>query len=59
MILLHKMISSSKCNQMGIICWSRDGHTSCTPDVRVAHLIGEDLQLISHKPVVIPEHMVV
>lgn len=59
MILVHKMVSGSKCYQPGIVrrSWDRDG--SRTPDIRVTQLICQQLQFICGKAVVIPQDLVV
>jgi len=44
---------------MGIVGWGWNGHTPRTTDVRVTELIGQTLELIRIKMVVIPEDMVV
>lgn len=58
MLLLNKMVASSECNQVCIVCRCRYGHRSCAPHIRVTQLICKALQFIGIKMVVIPEDVV-
>ena len=44
---------------MSIVSWSWDGDRPGAPDIGVTQLIGQLLQLISVKMVVIPQDMIV
>lgn len=53
------MVSGPERHQVGVICGGRYRYAPGTPDVSVAHLISEHLQLISREVVVVPENMIV
>jgi len=58
-LLLYQVISASECDQVSVVGRGRDGDRSGTAHVGVAQLVGQLLQLVSLKPVVIPENVVV
>lgn len=59
MFLIHQMVSGTEGHQVGIVGWRRDGDWAGTAHISVAQLVGEQLEFISSKTIVIPEHMVV
>lgn len=59
MFLLNKVIPSSEGHQVSIISRGRYGDRAGTPDVCMTQLVGEALQLVAVKVVVIPQNMVV
>ena len=50
---------SSEGDQVGVVGGGGDGDAPGAPDVGVAQLVGQLLQLVSVKVVIIPEHVVV
>ena len=44
---------------MSVVCWGGDGDRACAPDVGVTQLVGQLLQFVSVKVVIIPEDVVV
>ena len=44
---------------MSVVCWRRDGDRPGAPHICVTQLIGELLQLVSIKVIVVPEDVVV
>ena len=59
MFLLNKVIAGPECYQVSIVRRCRDGDTTRTPDVRVAQLVRQHLEVISREVIVVPEHVVV
>jgi len=59
MFLLDQMISSSESDKMCIVRRCGNRHATCAAHVRVTQLVGQHLNLISTKVVVIPQHVVV
>ena len=59
MVLLHQVVPRPKRHQMGIVGWRWDADGASAAHVGVAELVGELLQLIGIKVVVIPQHVVV
>lgn len=57
-LFVHQVVAGAESHQMGVVSWCRDGDRACAAHVRVAQLVGEDLQLIRREVVVVPEHMV-
>lgn len=53
------MVPGSEGHQVCIICWCRDGDGARAAYVRMAQLVGEDLQLVRGEAIVVPEHVVV
>jgi len=58
-LLLYQVVAGPESHKMSIVGWGWDGDGSGAPDVGVAQLIGQLLQFISLKPVIIPEYVVV
>lgn len=59
MFFVHQVIASTESYQMGIIGWCWDGNWAGAAHIRVAKLVGKDLEFIWWEVVVIPQHMVV
>jgi len=59
MFLLHQMVPGPEGHQVSVVGRGWDGHGSGAPDVGVAQLVCEDLQLVSVEAVVIPKDVVV
>jgi len=59
MLLLHQMITGSEGHKMSVVSGSRNRDTPCATDIGVTELIGQLLELVSLKPIIIPEHVVV
>lgn len=59
MFFVHQMVTGTEGHQVGIVGWRRDGDWAGTAHISVAQLVGEQLEFISSKTIVIPEHMVV
>jgi len=59
MVLLHQVVPRPERHQMGIVGWCWDADRTSAAHVGVAELVGELLQLIGIKVVVIPQHVVV
>lgn len=59
MFFIHQMVTGTEGHQVGIIGWRRDGDWARTAHISVAQLVSEQLEFISSKTIVIPEHMVV
>lgn len=59
MFFIHQMVTGTEGHQVGIVGWRRDGDWAGTAHISVAQLVGEQLEFISSKTIVIPEHMVV
>lgn len=59
MVLLHQVVPRPECHQVGVVSrgWDADGASAA--HIGVAELVGELLQLIGIKVVVIPQHVVV
>lgn len=53
------MISRPERHEMSVIRRCRYAHGSRTPHVRVTELVGETLQLVALKVIVVPQHVVV
>lgn len=58
MIFVHQVVACSESHESGVVRRRRDGDGAGAADVRVAQLVGEELQLISSETVVIPEDVV-
>lgn len=58
MLFVHQVVTGAESHQMGIVSWCWDGDRPGAAHIRVAQLVGEDLQFIRREVVVIPEHMV-
>ena len=52
-------VPRSKGDQMSVVCGSGDGDGACAADVCVTQLVGQLLELVSIKMIIIPEHMIV
>ena len=50
MLLLHQMVAGSEGHQVGVVGRGRDGDGPGAPDVGVAQLVGQLLQLVSLEP---------
>lgn len=59
MLFVHQMVAGAEGHQVGIIGRCRDGDRTGTAHVGVAQLVGEQLELVSSKTIVIPQYMVV
>jgi hypothetical protein len=57
--LLDEVVAGPECYEVSVICWSRNRDTAGATHVSVAELIGQALQLIRVKVVIIPENVVV
>ena len=58
-LLLHQMVAGSEGHQVGVVSRGRDGDGPGAPDVGVAQLVGQLLQLVSIEMIIIPEDVVV
>ena len=58
-LLLHQMVAGSEGHQVGVVGRGRDGDGPGAPDVGVAQLVGQLLQLVSIEMIIIPENVVV
>ena len=59
MFLFYEVVAGPECNEVCIVGRRRDGHATCTPDIRVAQLVGQHLKVISGEVIVVPEHVIV
>lgn len=59
MLLLNEVVSSPECNEVCIVRRSWDGHTACTPNVRVAQLVRQHLKVVCSEMIVIPQNVIV
>ena len=59
MVLLHQMVPRPERYQMGIVSRGWDTDRASAAHVGMTELVGELLQLIGIKVVVIPQHVVV
>jgi len=57
--LLHEMVTRPEGYKVCVIRRSRNGHAARTTHVSVAQLVGELLQFVCVKMIVIPENMIV
>lgn len=57
-LFVHQVVAGAERHQVGVVGWCWDGDRACAAHVRVAQLVGEDLQFIRREVVVVPEHMV-
>lgn len=46
MLFVHQVVAGTESHQMGIVGWCWDGDRAGAAYIRVAQLVGEDLQLI-------------
>lgn len=53
-LFLDEMVPGSECYQVGIVGWSGYGNRPGTPNVRMAQLVSQALQLIAIKVVIVP-----
>ena len=58
-LLLHQMVAGSEGHQVGVVGRGRDGDGPGAPDVGVAQLVGQLLQLVSIEMIIIPENVIV
>lgn len=58
-IFVHQVVARSESHESGVVRRRWDGDGAGAADVRVAQLVGEELQLISSETVVVPEDVVV
>ena len=58
-LLLHQVVAGTEGNQVSVVRRSRNGNAASAPDVGVAQLVGELLQLVRIEVIVIPQHVVV
>ena len=58
-LLLHQVIASPEGHQVGVVGRGGDGDRPGAPDVGVAELVGQLLELISVEMVIIPEDVIV
>lgn len=58
-LLLDQVVTGAECHQVGIVSRRWDGDGAGTPDVRVAELIRQALELVGVKVVVVPEDVIV
>ena len=58
-LLLHQVVPGPEGHQVGVVGRGRDGDGPGAPDVGVAQLVGQLLQLVSIEVVIIPEDVVV
>lgn len=59
MFFVHQMVAGTEGHQVGVVGRRRDGHWAGAAHVGVAQLVGEQLELVSSKTIVVPQHMVV
>lgn len=59
MFFVHQMVAGAEGHQVGVVGRCRDGHWAGAAHVGVAQLVGEQLELVSSKTIVVPQHMVV
>ena len=52
------ILPGSEGHKMSIICWSWDGYTPGTSDICMTKLIGQLLELVCFKMIVIPKDMI-
>lgn len=53
-VFLDEMIASAECHEMSVVGGRRDRHRTCATNVRVTQLVGQRLQLVRGKMVIIP-----
>ena len=58
-LLVYDVVPGPDGHQVSVVGGGGDGDAPGAPDVGVAQLVGQLLQLISVKVVIIPEHVVV
>jgi len=54
MLFVHQMVAGTEGHETGVVGWRGDGDRAGAAHVGVAQLVGENLQLISREPIVIP-----
>ncbi len=59
MLFIHQMVSGTESHESGVVRRRWDGDGACAAHVCVAQLVGEDLQLVSRKAIVVPQDVVV
>lgn len=59
MLFVHQMVAGTEGHQVGVVGRCRDGNWAGTAHIGVAQLVGEQLELVSSKTIVIPQYMVV
>ena len=57
--LLHQMVASSEGHQVGVVRRGGDGDGPGAPDVGVAQLVGQLLELVSIEMIIVPQNVVV
>lgn len=59
MFFFDKVVPRAESNKVSIVSRGRNGYGTCAADVSVTQLVGEALELVSVKVVVIPKYVVV
>ncbi len=59
MLFIHQMVSGTESHESGVVRRRWDGDGAGAAHVCVAQLVGEDLQLVSRKAIVVPQDVVV
>ena len=59
MLFLHQVVPGPEGHQVGVVGRGGDGDGPGAPDVGVAQLVGQLLQLVSVEMVIIPEDVIV
>ena len=58
-LLVHQVVAGAEGDQTCVVGRRGDGHGARAADVRVAQLVGEDLEVVGGEAVVVPEDVVV
>jgi len=58
-LLLHQVVPGPEGHQVGVVGRGGDGDGPGAPDVGVAQLVGQLLQLVSIEMIIVPENVVV
>ena len=58
MVFVHEMVACSERDQMRVVSRGWNGDGAGAANIGVAKLVGENLQVVSYKAVVVPQHMV-
>ena len=58
-LLLHQMVAGSEGHQVGVVSRGRNGDGPGAPDVGVAELVGQLLELVSIEMIIVPQNVVV
>ena len=58
-LLLHQVVAGAEGHQVGVVGRGGDGDAASAPDIGVAQLVRQLLQLVRVEVIVVPEHVVV